>query len=232
MSAACSAMVRSLENFPELATFKIALRAHPSKSVYNSPSRWSASRFAHTRFGLAANMTSVVPQPDYWLRQVVFVAQRAQARWAQQEVSTDRGIEPEPTSGEYSQEMPARKKQHVTLNRAHAFHRAVCPRANLVRRFSSGAAIAKQLPIRALPVDVSGKATLILAIVPFEQVPIDFSHSSKASQLAGPGGTLQRAGKHLCESYSPRNRSSSRRALRSPRSVSGRSVSPVCWPER
>ena len=30
----------------------------------------------------------------------------------------------------------------------------------------------------------------------------------------------------------PRSRFSSRRALRSPRSVSGRSVSPVCWPER
>src|SRR5436309_6258603 len=98
--------------------------------------------------------------------------------------------------------MPDGEQQHVTFDTAQAFHRAVRPRANLFWRFPSGAAIPKQLPIRALPVDVSGKATLILAIVPFEQVPIDFSHSSKASQLAGPGGTLQRAGKHLCESYS------------------------------
>src|SRR5262249_41664659 len=51
-------------------------------------------------------------------------------------------------------------------------------------------------------VNVSGKATLILAIVPFEQVPVDFRHSTKASQLAGPGGTLQGAGKHLGESHS------------------------------
>src|SRR3989441_12963211 len=159
MSAAYSALVRSLENFPEPATFKIALRAHPSKSAYNSTSRWSASRFAHPRFGLAANMTSVVPQPDYWLRQVVFVAQRTQARCAQQEVSTDHGIEPEPTRGEDSQEMPARKKQHMTPDRAHAFDRAVGPRGHLVGRFPSGAASAKQLPIRALLVDVSGKAT-------------------------------------------------------------------------
>src|SRR5439155_16685384 len=176
-------------------------------------------------------MTGVVPQPDYRLRQVVFVTQRTQARCAQQEVSTECGIEPEPARGEYSQEMPAGEKQHVTFDTARAFHRAVRPRANLFWRFPSGAAIPKQLLIRALPVNVSGKATLILAIVPFEQVPIDFSHSSKASQLAGPGGTLQRAGKYLCESYST-NRSLSRRALRSPRSVSGRSVSPVCWPER
>src|SRR5947208_2545114 len=109
---------------------------------------------AHPRFGLAANMTSVVPQPDYWLSQVVFVAQRSQARWAQQEVSTDHGIEPEPPRGEYSQEMPARKKQHMTPDRAHTFDRAVGPPANLVGRFPSGAAIAKQLPIRALLLDV------------------------------------------------------------------------------
>src|SRR6185295_5532773 len=35
MSSAYSAMVRSLENFPELATFKIALRDQPAGSAYN-----------------------------------------------------------------------------------------------------------------------------------------------------------------------------------------------------
>jgi hypothetical protein len=38
-------------------------------------------------------MTSVVPEPDYWLRQVVLVAQRTQARGAQQETAGC-GIEP------------------------------------------------------------------------------------------------------------------------------------------
>src|SRR2546426_3457245 len=153
-------------------------------------------------FGLAPNMASVVPEPDYRLRQVVFVAQRTHARRAEHEVSTERGIEAEPASSKYSEKMRARKDQHITLDSAHAFHHAVCPRANLVRRFPSGAAIAKQLPIRALPVDVSGKATLILAIVPFEQVTVDFSHRSKSRQLAGPHRALQRAGKHLGESHS------------------------------
>src|SRR5439155_25137034 len=41
---AYSAIVRSLENFPEPVTFKIALRSHSSESTYNSRSRWSASR--------------------------------------------------------------------------------------------------------------------------------------------------------------------------------------------
>src|SRR5215510_3173692 len=85
---------------------------------------------------------------------------------------------------------------------ARAFDRAVCPRPDLVRRFPSGASITKQLPLGALLVDISGEAALILAVVPFEQVPVDFSHSSKASQLAGSGSALQRAGKHLGESHS------------------------------
>src|SRR5678815_5643658 len=36
MSAAYSAIVRSLENFPELATFKIALLDHPAGLAYRS----------------------------------------------------------------------------------------------------------------------------------------------------------------------------------------------------
>src|SRR5215467_7392736 len=98
--------------------------------------------------------------------------------------------------------MSAGKKQYVPLHRARAFDRAVCPCPDLVRRFPSGASITKQLPLGALLVDISGEAALILAVVPFEQVPVDFSHSSKASQLAGSGSALQRAGKHLGESHS------------------------------
>src|SRR5262245_10302959 len=146
-------------------------------------------------------MPSVVPQPEDWLREVVFVAQRTETRGAQHEVSTECGIKSEPTNGEYSQEMPTGEKQDVIFDRANAFHHTICSRANLVGRFPSRTAIAKQLPIRALLVDVSGQATLIRAIIPFDQVPVDFRHHSKAGQLAGPRGTLQRAGPHLGERH-------------------------------
>src|ERR1700757_1091156 len=45
ISAAYSAIVRSVENFPELATFKMAFRAQASWSPYKSSKRWSASRY-------------------------------------------------------------------------------------------------------------------------------------------------------------------------------------------
>jgi hypothetical protein len=44
ISAAYCAIVASLENLRELATLKMALRAHASPSAYNCVSRGSASR--------------------------------------------------------------------------------------------------------------------------------------------------------------------------------------------
>src|SRR6187401_3098156 len=44
ISCAYSAIARSLENFPEAATFRMALRTQAFRSAYNSRSRWSASR--------------------------------------------------------------------------------------------------------------------------------------------------------------------------------------------
>jgi hypothetical protein len=39
ISLAYSAMVRSLENLPDVARFRITLRVHAGWSAYNSPSR-------------------------------------------------------------------------------------------------------------------------------------------------------------------------------------------------
>src|SRR5882724_1257689 len=44
MSDAYSAIVRSLENFPELATFTMAARAHAPESAYSAQRAPSASR--------------------------------------------------------------------------------------------------------------------------------------------------------------------------------------------
>src|SRR5208337_2995716 len=45
MSRAYSAMVRSLENFPELATFRMALRAHSPGFAYNAPAASCARQY-------------------------------------------------------------------------------------------------------------------------------------------------------------------------------------------
>src|SRR4029077_19828700 len=113
-------------------------------------------------------MTIIIPQPDCWLGQVVFGAQCTQACCAQEEESASPRLQTKPAGGEYPQEVATGKKKHVTLDRTHTFDRAICPRANLARCFPARAAIAKDLPIRALPMDVSSTATLVLAIVPLD----------------------------------------------------------------
>src|SRR5271166_4650434 len=101
-------------------------------------------------------MTVIVPKPDRRLGQFVLVAQRAQARSAQQKVPSSRRVETEPTSGEHPQEMPARKNQHVAFDCAHSAHDAIGPRANLARGLSSWAAVAEELPVWTLHMDLSG----------------------------------------------------------------------------
>src|SRR5208282_2480355 len=121
---------------------------------------------------------------------------------AQQEVPAARRVETEPAGREYPQEMPARKNQHVAFDRAHPAHDAIGPRADLARRLSSGTAVTEELPVRALGMDLSRAAALILAVIPFDQVGIDLSRVAKARQLTGPHRALQGAGEDLGKSQS------------------------------
>src|SRR5208283_1351114 len=93
--------------------------------------------------------------------------------------------------------MPVRKNQHVAPDGAQPLDDAVGPRADLFRRFSPGAAVAEQLPVRALGVNVRGAEAFILAVIPLDQVGIDFGRGAKAGQFAGADRALQGTGEHL-----------------------------------
>ena len=162
----------------------------------------------------------------------MFIAQRTQARRTQQEVFAGGRFEPEPAGGEHPQEMPARKQQGVALNRAHSTHHAVGPGTDLVRGFASGAAVAEQLPVGALRANVGGATTLILAIVPLDADrdrpwPWLQNRPIRTCDAARCNGLVR-----IISNVIPFSRSPRLRALCSPYWVSGRSVSPVCWPER
>src|SRR5207237_3805176 len=68
-----------------------------------------------------------------------------------------------------------------------------------VRRFTSGATVAEQVPVRALSVDLGRAETLILAVVPLQQIAINFGYCPEAGQLTGPCRAQQGARKHLRE---------------------------------
>jgi hypothetical protein len=98
--------------------------------------------------------------------------------------------------------MAARKEQNISLDGTRASNDAVGPCTNLRWHFTSRATVAKQFPVWPLLEDVFRAAALILAVVPLDQVVIDFGHTREAGQFAGPGGALQRAGKYSGKSHS------------------------------
>src|SRR5262245_6116899 len=75
-------------------------------------------------------------------------------------------------------------------------------RHDLSRRFPFGAAVAEQLPVVALGPNFGRPASLILAVVPFQQIAIDFGDAPKAGQSTCPAGALQRAGEDIGERQS------------------------------
>src|SRR5438105_14067668 len=77
------------------------------------------------------------------------------------------GFEPKPARGEHSQKMPARKNQHIALDCAHPTHNMIGPRANMIRQFSTGTAIAKQLPVGTVLMDLDRSETFVISVVPF-----------------------------------------------------------------
>src|SRR6266571_2188565 len=147
-----------------------------------------------------AHVPGVVPEADHRLGAiVVLVAEHAQARGAEHEQGALRRVEPEPAGDEHAEDVSAREEQHVSLDRARTADDPVGSRAHLGGRFPAGAAVAEEVPARALRVDLGGAHALVVAVIPFEQVTIDLGRGSEAGQFAGPGRALQGAREHLGE---------------------------------
>jgi hypothetical protein len=85
------------------------------------------------RNDLVTDMAIVVPQPNYRLGQVMFVAQGTQARCAQDKVPAGPRFHIQPTSRKHAQKLAAGKKQHIVLNRADTLYRPIRSRSNLLR---------------------------------------------------------------------------------------------------
>ena len=92
------------------------------------------------------------------------------------------------------------KTINVTRDVANARHYAIGPGADLIRCFSSRTTVAKQLPAGTLFVDLLCATSLVLAIIPFQQIAVGLRFTSEPSQLASPDRALQRAREHFCES--------------------------------
>src|SRR5262245_43827915 len=146
-------------------------------------------------------MPCVVPQSNHGTGARVLVGELAQARRPQEEASSGPGREAEPARRQDPQEMPAREEQDVAVDGTHPVDHAVGPHGDLVRRFTVGTAVAKQVSLRPLAMDVGAGPSFVAAVVPFEEIGIAFGARAEAGKLTGLGRTLQRAGEHLRECH-------------------------------
>ena len=117
----------------------------------------------------------------------MFVTHGTHASRAQEEVPAGPSFEAEPSSCEHTQEMPAGKEQHVPRDGPHSAHNVIGPGTNLYRGFSSRTTIPEQLPVGALGVNINSAATLVITVIPFQQVAIYLGNVPKASQFACSG---------------------------------------------
>src|SRR5262245_25388374 len=91
----------------------------------------------------------------------------------------------DPTRYEHAQHMSMREQNDVAVDRARAGYHPVHPRPDLLWRLAARASIRENQPARGDLVDLLRRQSLVLAIVPFDQVGVDDSLIAEARQLAG-----------------------------------------------
>src|SRR3989442_8361428 len=160
----------------------------PPLSLEEPPPFWSRSPWLlliPPRLGRADALFArhLVPEADCRLGPIVLVPHDAQAGPSEQEVPARARVESKPARSEHSEKVPAREEQGVAFDGAHPAHHPGRPRPDLVRRLSSPAAVAEQLPVGPLAVDVRAGATFVGAVVPFDEIRLDLRHGAEAGQL-------------------------------------------------
>src|SRR5207247_939272 len=116
-------------------------------------------------------------------------------------ISTRRGIEPQPSRREHPEKMCARKQKHVALHRTRSSDHAIGAGRHVGRRFASGTSVEEQLPIGTLSMDLGTRASFVLAIVPFDEIRVDFGVCSKTGETGAADCPLQRAGENTSERH-------------------------------
>src|SRR5207247_3615013 len=80
-------------------------------------------------------------------------------------------------------------------------HEPACAAGHVSRTLALRAAVAKEIPIRAVCQDIDTDLPLIQTVVPLDKVGIDLSLRAKAGQLAGARRPPQRTCKYVIERY-------------------------------
>ncbi len=141
--------------------------------------------------------TGIVPQPDDRLVAAVMLeAEHAHAGGAAEKYTPGRRRQTAPAGRDHSYDVAARECQHVAIDTVYSGDEAFSAHCHVFGRFTARAAITIEFPAGLLFQDVAGQLSLEAAVVPLDQVMIDFRADSEAGQLTSFRGTPQGTGEH------------------------------------
>ena len=123
----------------------------------------------------------------------MFMAEDAYARRAEHEETPFRRSKAEPARRQ-PQNMAAGKHDRLVISCAKAAYDAIGAGADLRWLLTVRAPVAEQEPAGSVRKDFAGLATLLVAVVPFEQVGIKFGGVAEPSECAGASRTLKGTG--------------------------------------
>src|SRR5262250_1299360 len=123
----------------------------------------------------------------------MLVAHRTEAGRPEDEQPARARLEPEPARREHPKKVSAREEQGVPLDRPDPQYHAVGPSADLRGRLPFRAAVAEQLPVGTLRVNLGAGPAFVRAVVPLPEVGLDLRRGTEARQLARSDRPLQRA---------------------------------------
>src|ERR1035441_70403 len=149
------------------------------------------------RAGIRGSLAGVVPAGDD--RPAVLVSERAQGSRGQAQASAARGLQRDPAGAEHPQHVAVGEDGASSVDAGELGDRAVGARADLGRALASGAAGAPQIPVGALDPDLPGCQSLVLAVVPLEQILANLRLRAQPAQLACFACTPGRAHEHTRE---------------------------------
>src|SRR5215467_3436220 len=148
---------------------------------YHSP--WSSAR-----------PSAEWPVPDLHGRDLAIVTEHAQGARLEQEVLPRAHGQAKPARGEHTQHVAVGKQRDVTRGGTGSRDRSIHPLADLLWRFSVRASIPEDQPAGGLSVNLTGRQTLIPAVVPLDQIGIHDRLVAEPGQGAGFTSPLQGTG--------------------------------------
>ena len=130
---------------------------------------------------------------------VSIVAKNAERCGTQHEMGTFAHWQSNPSRGQDAPKVAVREERDFSVQLPKMGYESVGAVGNLSGRFTPGATVAENIPIRSALANVHGASSLVISIVPFGEIRFDFRIIIQSNQGTSPLCPSTRAAEHMDE---------------------------------